>query len=61
MQKHDTNMGVLKHFEGSRHVGTRWARATATGERHTELGEEQLEAEGLGAVVSGVVFERKES
>ena len=54
-------MGVLKHFEGSRHVGTRWARATATGERHTELGEEQLEAEGLGAVVSGVVFERKES
>lgn len=62
LQKHDTNMGVLKYFEESGHVKTRWARATATGEGRTELEkEEQLEVEGLGAVASGIVFKRKGS
>jgi len=52
-------MGVLKQLEKSRHVRTRWARATATGEGLTELGEEQLEVKGPGVVASGIVFERR--
>jgi len=62
LRKHDIETGVLKYFEGSTDISERVGHVPQQQEKGTPSQDgRSWEAEGLGAVASGMVSERKGS